>query len=714
MKMAVEKLKYQDLLDRLRSQGASLQKSRERYHRLLEKYPEIKTKNQKMLPIMNTRPNNQEESRLRSGWRAFTKRINDFELFKGLLRDQIQGRFGPTVYNFFKFIKWACMLNLVMVLFTFCVLAIPQFVVPNEPSIMPACSTNHNISIDGVTFYEAEFAETCCSALFTDQLRVGNVLIHGEDSTMENIRRFFTDLVQGTGWMSDTYFYYGKYTLDSNLEFRMDLAYWFIMLACLVLSLLWIVRSSAKSFEPVLELSKYNSLKYADLCFSSWSFCIKDEDAVKVKQIAMCNEMKTAINVDEEYKKSDQRTSWEKFKLFTIRLFFHLVVLGIQGAFFFGLFNLYNFVPDEMNRLKCPSSDYVFSGSAEISSQVVYCTFLEYSTSFSITAASILLPIIFTKFIQYEKYNPNTTLIINISRSIFLRIVSLILTIISKYYTVNCGYTCYDGTETLECTTTTTTNDTGLLYSSCSNFNVEGAACDRGICWENTVGQEFFKLTLLDLAVFLARTFVNAARGKVCCHFGCDINFDVTNSVLDIVYSQTICWMGLFFAPMLSLVTFLKFTLIFFVNIIYVKTVCKPDQTSFFQASRISSIFKGFLLVGFIVSIVPIGLFIWNVEPSNSCGPFKGQPNYYNVVILLIEDWSWKTGKDLLYLLGEMTTLYIIFAGLLMYNFSLWAQVVAQDSVLARLQQDINQTNKAKKLLLEERKKRESQMMSVF
>mgnify|MGYP001218510589 CR=1 FL=1 len=42
-----------------------------------------------------------------------------------------------------------------------------------------------------------------------------------------------------------------------------------------------------------------------------------------------------------------------------------------------------------------------------------------------------------------------------------------------------------------------------------------GAACDRGICWENTVGQEFFKLTLLDLAVFLTRTFVNAAR---CCH----------------------------------------------------------------------------------------------------------------------------------------------------------------------------------------------------
>ena len=57
-----------------------------------------------------------------------------------------------------------------------------------------------------------------------------------------------------------------------------------------------------------------------------------------------------------------------------------------------------------------------------------------------------------------------------------------------------------------------------------------------------------------------------------------------------------------------------------------------------FQASRISSIFKIFLLFGFLVSICPfIFLFAYSVTPSNACGPFKGFSSYYAVVTTLIE-----------------------------------------------------------------------------
>ena len=48
--------------------------------------------------------------------------------------------------------------------------------------------------------------------------------------------------------------------------------------------------------------------------------------------------------------------SGEKFRLFSTRVIIHLLVFAIQGGFFFGLFKLYNFVPEELNRLKCPSS----------------------------------------------------------------------------------------------------------------------------------------------------------------------------------------------------------------------------------------------------------------------------------------------------------------------------------------------------------------------
>ncbi len=51
------------------------------------------------------------------------------------------------------------------------------------------------------------------------------------------------------------------------------------------------------------------------------------------------------------------------------------------------------------------------------------------------------------------------------------------------------------------------------------------------------------------------------------------INFNVTKHVLDIVYSQTICWLAIFYAPLITLVTLLKSVVLFYLRIFYVKYV---------------------------------------------------------------------------------------------------------------------------------------------
>ena len=38
-------------------------------------------------------------------------------------------------------------------------------------------------------------------------------------------------------------------------------------------------------------------------------------------------------------------------------------------------------------------------------------------------------------------------------------------------------------------------------YKSCTNLNVKDAKCDRPICWETYVGQQFYILTIVDLLV---------------------------------------------------------------------------------------------------------------------------------------------------------------------------------------------------------------------
>ena len=102
--------------------------------------------------------------------------------------------------------------------------------------------------------------------------------------------------------------------------------------------------------------------------------------------------------------------------------------------------------------------------------------------------------------------------------------------------------------------------------------------------------------------------------------------------------SQTICWMGLFFAPLLSAITTLKLFCIFYLRLWYLKFLCKPSK-SVYKASRTSSYLKLFLLISFICSFVPLAYIIGQHIPSNACGPFKGRtPDFYTgVVVSLIQ-----------------------------------------------------------------------------
>ena len=51
------------------------------------------------------------------------------------------------------------------------------------------------------------------------------------------------------------------------------------------------------------------------------------------------------------------------------------------------------------------------------------------------------------------------------------------------------------------------------------------------------------------------------------------IEFNVTKHLLDIVYSQTICWLSLFYAPLITVVTAIKLILVYLLRIFYVNIV---------------------------------------------------------------------------------------------------------------------------------------------
>ena len=52
-----------------------------------------------------------------------------------------------------------------------------------------------------------------------------------------------------------------------------------------------------------------------------------------------------------------------------------------------------------------------------------------------------------------------------------------------------------------------------------------------------------------------------------------DMEFDISKHVLDIVYSQTICWFAIFFSPLISVLTMVKIFAVFYLRLFFVKYV---------------------------------------------------------------------------------------------------------------------------------------------
>ncbi|KAK7073559.1 TMC domain [Halocaridina rubra] len=166
-------------------------------------------------------------------------------------------------------------------------------------------------------------------------------------------------------------------------------------------------------------------------------------------------------------------------------------------------------------------------------------------------------------------------------------------------------------------------------------------------CWETYVGQQLYKLAILDLLImFLSTFFINfprkcighkvLRRSRLGSIIG-DIEFIIPKHVLDIVYGQTLCWLGMFYSPLLPAVTCIKLVLVFYIK--YFDCTINTSQSSqLYRTSRSNSLFISILLVSFIVTIIPVGYSIAEITPSMSCGPFQGLKTIWSEMINVIAE----------------------------------------------------------------------------
>ena len=166
-----------------------------------------------------------------------------------------------------------------------------------------------------------------------------------------------------------------------------------------------------------------------------------------------------------------------------------MIVLGIIGGYIFSIIKLHEVSERTKQEEACTSFDSITVDIESITA-AASCYIKVYSTTLTITAANLVLPFLFSLIVAREEYSPKTQLIVDLSRSITIRLSGLIVIIVSSIQSNSCWY--YQETST---------NQTLM---SCDNTNfwaagAAGAKCPRKICWETSVGVEFYRLTMFDL-----------------------------------------------------------------------------------------------------------------------------------------------------------------------------------------------------------------------
>ncbi|KAK9393186.1 transmembrane channel-like 5 [Crotalus adamanteus] len=390
----------------------------------------------------------------------------------------------------------------------------------------------------------------------------------------------FTSLefLTGAGYFTNTVLYSGFYTngtiakIENAAPYYMQLAYIFTIGIYFIICFLSLIYSMAKSFRNNIVMPQMHSGNAAKL-LCIWDFSVMDEKAVQMNQKNICMQIKETLS--EMRIESLKQSLQQRILRFSIHLAFWFLSLGFTvascaGIYFFSLVNLQLFLNEENTQLE--------NEAAMLILPIVVSLF------------NHVMPFLYSFSSLVEKFDyPRHQIYTAIIRNVILKISTI-------------GVLCY--------------------------YWLNVVALSKVECWETFIGQDIYRLLIADFVCCLLGSFfgefVLRLIGTECCKKIGVPEFDIARNVLDLIYAQTLTWIGIFFAPLLPAIQMITFFIIFCVKKISLLKNCQPPRKAW-RGSQMNTIFVFLLFFPSFTGVLSaVAVTVWRRKPSEACGPFRG------------------------------------------------------------------------------------------